>query len=256
MLSPRRLNTCSLSEYLQCRILLNMSGQVFQNVMGVKLYIYYVLFLLILFSFMPVNNFAHNVNIFAWVEGKQVHTESYYPDGKMVSGGEIEVYNSKGKLIIKGKTDEQGRFSFEVQKPEEIVIVLNAGMGHRAQITLKEQALESEGLKSDEKKGKEVQKEKENGSLSEPSELKEDKGKKTPPEIGDMEKALVLDLTEDRIRQIVREEVSKEVAPLARSIALLHEKKPGLTEILGGIGYIIGLMGIILYFKSKKASSK
>ena len=28
--------------------------------------------------------------------------------------------------------------------------------------------------------------------------------------------------------------------------------KPGFTEIIGGIGYIIGILGIVAYFKARK----
>ena len=32
-----------------------------------------------------------------------------------------------------------------------------------------------------------------------------------------------------------------------------QSEKPGLTEIIGGIGYIIGIMGIIGYLKGRAA---
>lgn len=38
--------------------------------------------------------FAHKVNIFAYVEGDTVYTESYFPDGKKVESGLVEVYDS------------------------------------------------------------------------------------------------------------------------------------------------------------------
>jgi nickel transport protein len=31
-----------------------------------------------------------------------------------------------------------------------------------------------------------------------------------------------------------------------------EERGPGLTEIIGGIGYIFGVMGLILYLKGRK----
>ena len=43
------------------------------------------------------------------------------------------------------------------------------------------------------------------------------------------------------------------IKPLIRSIASLKEdQEPGLVEIFGGIGWILGLMGVALYFKGRK----
>jgi len=40
---------------------------------------------------------------------------------------------------------------------------------------------------------------------------------------------------------------------LAREVALLHQEKgPSLTDIIGGIGYIIGIMGLLMYFKARR----
>ncbi len=45
--------------------------------------------------------------------------------------------------------------------------------------------------------------------------------------------------------------LSKELVPIKRDIAELKEPKIDFRDILGGIGYIFGIMGIILYFKSR-----
>ena len=53
---------------------------------------------------MPSLAFTHKVNIFAYVEGDTVYTESYFSDGKKVEGGVVEVYDSEGnKLGLYGK---------------------------------------------------------------------------------------------------------------------------------------------------------
>lgn len=81
---------------------------------------------------------AHKVNIFAYVENGTVHTESYFPDGKMVEQGVIEVLDGKGNKLLEGKTDKEGRFSFPLPaKKEDLTIVINASMGHRNSYLLK-----------------------------------------------------------------------------------------------------------------------
>lgn len=93
--------------------------------------------------------FAHKVNIFAYVEGDRVYTESYFPDGKKVKGGIIEVYDSQGKKLLEGTTDAQGQFNFKPTNKEDLKIVINASMGHRNSYVLS--ADEFLGLKSRER---------------------------------------------------------------------------------------------------------
>jgi nickel transport protein len=35
-------------------------------------------------------------------------------------------------------------------------------------------------------------------------------------------------------------------------MANTYDRGPGLTEIMGGIGYIIGLVGLALYFSNRR----
>ena len=74
---------------------------------------------------------AHKVNIFAWVEAGQVHTESKFSGGKRVSGGKIEVFDHNNSMLLEGTTDEKGYFAFPVPADAQTLeIVLIAGMGH------------------------------------------------------------------------------------------------------------------------------
>jgi len=251
-----------LFEFFKSLLILHIFKLGFYSIDLKKVYIFNFLIFLILSSFMVENSFAHNVNIFAWVEGKTVYTESYYPDGKMVSGGEIEVYNSEGKLLLKGNTDEHGIFSFEPGEVGDIRIVLSAGMGHRAEITLQGIKGEPQGMKINDKKKSEgenevLQKELVTYSPHKQSEIKNIKEKETVPDIKETEKSFITTgLTESEIRKIIREELSEQLSPVARNIAKLQENKPGFNEVLGGIGYIVGLMGIVMYFKSRKTCNK
>jgi nickel transport protein len=80
---------------------------------------------------------AHKVNVFAYVEGGKVFTESYFPDGKKVEGGTVEVRDASGTKLLEGKTDNQGLFSFPLPKKEDLTITLDATMGHKNSFVLK-----------------------------------------------------------------------------------------------------------------------
>ena len=51
----------------------------------------------------------------------------------------------------------------------------------------------------------------------------------------------------------MEEVLNSRLKPVTRTLTRIQEeKRPGFTEVVGGIGYIIGIMGIALYFRSKK----
>jgi len=55
---------------------------------------------------------AHKVNVFAWIEGDTVHTESKFSGGRRAKGATVEVYDAADLLLLSGKTDDRGCFSF------------------------------------------------------------------------------------------------------------------------------------------------
>jgi nickel transport protein len=86
---------------------------------------------------------AHKVNLFAYVEGGTIYTECYFADGRPAEGGKVLVYDSEHKLLLEGVTNKEGLFSFAVPKVDDLTIVLEATMGHRASFTLKKAEVEA-----------------------------------------------------------------------------------------------------------------
>jgi len=86
---------------------------------------------------------AHRVNLFAYVEGGTIFTESYFPDGRPVEGGKVLVYDSTDKLLLEGVTDTEGFFNFEIPKIDALKIVIDATMGHKNSFTLKKGEVEA-----------------------------------------------------------------------------------------------------------------
>ncbi|MBT8359921.1 MAG: carboxypeptidase regulatory-like domain-containing protein [Deltaproteobacteria bacterium] len=81
---------------------------------------------------------AHKVNIFAYVDADTVYTESYFPDGRPVIHGTIEVKTEKGTIVLKGQTDDQGLFSFPAIKKQFLTITIKASMGHTSSFILEQ----------------------------------------------------------------------------------------------------------------------
>lgn len=84
---------------------------------------------------------AHKVNIFAYVEGGKIHTESYFPDGKPVEQGGIEILDSQGQKVGEGVTDSEGKCVLPIPKKDDLTIVINATMGHKNTFLLKKSEL-------------------------------------------------------------------------------------------------------------------
>jgi nickel transport protein len=181
--------------------------------------------------FLPGDAGAHRVNIFAWVEGDTVLVECKYPDGREVYEGVIRVLDSAGKELLNGKTNTKGEFSFKVPKQDDLTIVLEAGMGHRADWPLSKQDLAPAG---------------ESAVPSAPApktEAPSPAAKESAPGAASPLPA--------GIDQAIEKALDKKLAPVMRMLAEMREQKVRLTDVLGGIGYIIGLVGIAAYFKRK-----
>jgi nickel transport protein len=84
---------------------------------------------------------AHKVNIFAYVEGGRIYTESYFPDGQPVEGGTVEILDSQDRKVAEGVTDKEGKCALPVPKKDDLTVVINASMGHKNTFKLKKNEL-------------------------------------------------------------------------------------------------------------------
>jgi len=184
---------------------------------------------------------AHRVNVFAWAEGDTVYVESKFSGGKKIRGGKIIVTDSSGIEVLTGHTNDQGEFSFKRPQQKELKIVLEAGMGHRAQWTLPIDDGHSDHSADESPSQRALA----------PNELKNS----DDPPYDQLKGTLTGDYTgpsRAEIEAIVEKALDKKMKPVLKMLAESHAKGPGIGDVLGGIGYIIGLVGIAAYFHSRK----
>ena len=98
--------------------------------------IFYLFLAVCLLSFRIEHVDAHQIILLTWVEGDTVYVDSRFHGREKIKAGKIIVTDSQGHELIKGKTDENGEFSFTVPKKTDLKIVLLTGEGHRAEGTL------------------------------------------------------------------------------------------------------------------------
>ncbi len=182
----------------------------------------------------PPVSLAHKVRIFAYTEGSSIIGETSFSGGKKPKNSEIIVQDAvSAKTLFTSRTNEQGLFRFPIP-PEalrnhlDLRIIINASDGHRG-----EWLLETEDYLAD--------------GQGEPASSETSTGKVE----GNM-------ADQEAIRLIVEEAMDKKLGPIKHMLvsAQIDKKKPTFRDILGGIGYILGLAGIAAYFQAKNMLKK
>ncbi|RKY01992.1 MAG: hypothetical protein DRP54_02725 [Spirochaetes bacterium] len=225
--------------------------------------VFFIAAILLTYIFLiPCFAFGHRINIYAWVEGNRIYTESYSSDGKLLKNANIRVYNSDKKLLLEGKTSTDGEFSFEVDEPQDLLIVLELGDGHRAEYRISKAdfsgfgSTESDGFESDvtgnELSGK--------GSPDREKSFTKVGGEKSgyTESSGGQNESLATSayVNEERLRKIIRDELEKELKGVYQILGRIEQKRTSVSDVLGGIGYIVGLFGLYMAFKKNKNIQK
>ncbi|MBI9111478.1 hypothetical protein [Maridesulfovibrio ferrireducens] len=190
------------------------------------------LVLVMLFSTSPAQ--AHRVSVFAYVEGSEVFTESYFSKEKRVHQGKIEVFNlTTGSQILTGTSDDDGNFNFPI--PKEISsdhaglkIVLIASEGHRNEWTLTPEDIFPNASPTS-------------------SELPQKMQTEIIPDV-----KTTLTNTDTSLLSAQIQELNTKIDTLKRLILNQQEDGPGIKEIFSGIGYIFGFFGIAAFLTSRK----
>jgi nickel transport protein len=170
--------------------------------------------------------FAHRVNIFAQVKGDSIIGQCYYSDGVPVRNQKIEVFRLSGETLMQLETDSAGYFRFAPRIKDDLKIILYAGMGHKAETVIK---------------------------ASDLPEITKSRAEKLRSFPGKVEAVPVKDeLNEEALRKIVEDVVEEEFNSL-RQLIDKQQKSISLTTIIGGIGYILGIFGLIVLLRKKRS---
>ena len=185
---------------------------------------------------------AHGVVVFAWIEGDTVHVESKFSGGRRVNGGSVVVEDKQGNRLLSGTTDDQGEFDFTVPAATDLKIVLSAGAGHRGEWSISAAEIEAAAGAPDSGPGggypAAVAK-----TASPPAGTSAEKNRADAP---------AADL--GAIESVVERVIDRKLEPVLRMMAESRQAGPDLKDILGGLGYIMGLIGVAAYVHSRKRS--
>ena len=200
-----------------------------------KFYSYYAALLstlfFILLSFSSVA-LAHNVVGGVYASGVDIEGEAGFSNGAMADAGTVvKVSDISGTPLGEAVTDDQGFFVFTAKKRITHVFEVNMGAGH----TLKMQ-LPAEELPN---------------SLDIAIAVSPN-----PASFSNQTANAALSggqvLANNQITPLILEKaIAKQIKPLRREIRELKEKS-GLRDIIGGMGYIFGLLGLVAFLRERK----
>ena len=198
--------------------------------------------LVVLFCIVPA--MAHRLTIFAWMEGETLISESTFGRGGKLKGGSVELRDAEtGKLLLTGVTDAEGVFRCTLPESirtsgHDVLIVALGGEGHRGEWTVK-----SEEWKASIEKGN-ARAQQHASTVSNGA----------PSSVAAVPSALsgVGSLSAGELEQLLGSVLEAKLAPLRRELAALRSGTPGVKEVVGGLGWIIGLFGMFAWCRSKK----
>lgn len=170
---------------------------------------------------------AHRVNIFAFVDGDAVQVECGFNRSQKVKQGTVEVFDATtGVQLLQGTTDDNGVFRFPVtaelrKAGHDLNIRIIAGEGHQNDWTVAADELASSGTPK--------------AVAVAAASVAAVSGGATPAEI----------------ERIVDAALDAKLSPIKRMLAEQTEAGPNLRDIIGGIGWIFGLIGVAAYFRRR-----
>lgn len=210
--------------------------------------------------FTPAQAAAHRLNVFAWLDNDQILVECNFGDKHPAVNAQVNVTDDATKQsLLHGTTNGNGNFAFPVpeviRQGHGLLITVNAGQGHVGQWTMDASELYAAASLTagfDAAAIENRQQQHENIRLREATTQVAPEMMPQPAAGGNVGLPTT-QMSQEDMRAIIHGALEQHLSPIHRQLAAQSAKGPTIAEIIGGIGWIIGLVGIALYFKSRKA---
>lgn len=192
---------------------------------------------------------AHKVTIFAYVEDGQVVVDAFYSRTNKVRAGKILVADAaSGEKYLEIVTDEAGAARFPIPEKalaarRDLKLTLAAGEGHQDGILVRAGEF-GPAPKAPAPAKPEPRAEAAPGAVKEPKAASQPVAQ-AAPQMAPAELEALVERAAERA-------VEKKVAPLRQMLERQVGDGPGLVEIVGGIGYILGLFGVAAFFAARR----
>lgn len=167
-------------------------------------------------ALVPGPAFAHKLKVFATAVGGVIEGRVYFVGGAPASGARVRVETHDGTILASLETDPSGSFEFPMTAPTDHVIIADTGDGHQAHVTVP--------------------------AARPPS---------APTVAGgpsDLQPALAA-VAPEVLRSLVEDAVARQVEPLRHQLND-SEDRVQWRDVLGGLGYILGLAGLAAWLSA------
>ena len=193
---------------------------------------------------------AHRVRLFATVEGDTIQGYGYFSKSSRTKNCPLIFYGPRGKELGRVMTDGNGEFSYRVRVKCDHKLVLKAGEGHQAEFLIRAGELpDTLGVPQN------------TGGPAEPTAKAAPKQAdpalppgRAAPSGGTLDPA--------ELSRIVSSAVARETEPLKKQLTALrrqldeYEAKVRWHDVLGGIGFILGLAGVGLLVMNRRRGGR
>lgn len=169
--------------------------------------------------------FGHNVVGGVYAIGNTIEGEVGFSNGDMANAGIlVQVRDAAGNALGESVIEEEGMFVFEASKRIDHYFHANLSAGHVLEIVLPAEEL----------------------SASLPGGAEPDFSVKPT-----MNAAAIEGIDQAALQLLVEKAVAKQVKPLRKDLTA-YKEKASLQDVLGGIGYIFGLVGLGIWLRQRK----
>jgi nickel transport protein len=187
---------------------------------------------------------AHKVKCFAAADGAKVAGYAWMSGGARPKGVPFKVMDPSGAVLLEGKTDGKGEFSFVPPKHCDLTIIVYAGPGHEGKFTIRADELpdaDAESASADSADSAEK------GARAEPASSKP----AAAPSAAERSPVSAISVSGNNIGELVERAVSKQIAPLRAELAEFEDRET-FRDVFAGLGYIAGIAGAAFFFLGTK----
>ncbi len=186
---------------------------------------------------------AHKVSVFAYVEGDEIVVEGFFGGKSKCRECQVAILDATGKKLVETKTDSTGTARIKISDlgsfEGRLNVSLVAGEGHIAQYPLDPADLPGTDSKAvDSGTGSKPPAQ---ASAPQPVPAAAERPAVAQELAGALDKSL-----EKRLDPIV-----KKLGKLERMLLEMQDQGPTVKDIVGGIGWILGIVGIAAFFLSR-----
>ena len=168
-------------------------------------------------------SFGHTLNVYATVEGNTIRGEVYFRGRVPARQAKVVVSDPQDEKLGETTTDDKGMFTYETRFRCDHRLVAKTSEGHAAECVIAA------------------------AELPDDLPLRDGTSGNAPPVTAANPPQPSADAPDNaQLEKLIEQAVARQVAPLQRELREYRDRTR-LTDVVGGIGYILGITGMLFY---------